>query len=71
MLETLATFAATAYLVRSALISHEQANEQLQAKITERDCAEEALRQADHRKSEFLALLAHELRNPLAPSSMQ
>jgi two-component system CheB/CheR fusion protein len=29
--------------------------------------AEEALRQADRRKDEFLALLAHELRNPLAP----
>lgn len=27
----------------------------------------EALRQADARKNEFLALLAHELRNPLAP----
>jgi signal transduction histidine kinase len=25
------------------------------------------LRQADRRKDEFLALLAHELRNPLAP----
>ena len=29
--------------------------------------AEEALRQADRRKDEFLAMLAHELRNPLAP----
>jgi signal transduction histidine kinase len=29
--------------------------------------AEEALRQADRRKSEFLAVLGHELRNPLAP----
>ncbi|MGH8181419.1 MAG: PAS domain S-box protein [Steroidobacteraceae bacterium] len=29
--------------------------------------SEEALREADHRKDEFLALLAHELRNPLAP----
>jgi signal transduction histidine kinase len=29
--------------------------------------AEEALRQADQRKDEFLATLAHELRNPLAP----
>ena len=29
--------------------------------------AEEALREADHRKDEFLAMLAHELRNPLAP----
>ena len=28
---------------------------------------EEALREADRRKDEFLALLAHELRNPLAP----
>ena len=35
--------------------------------ITERKRAEEALREADHRKDEFLALLAHELRNPLAP----
>jgi PAS domain S-box-containing protein len=29
--------------------------------------AEEALREADHRKDEFLAMLAHELRNPLGP----
>lgn len=35
--------------------------------ITERKRAEEALREADRRKDEFLALLAHELRNPLAP----
>jgi PAS domain S-box-containing protein len=28
---------------------------------------EEELRDADHRKDEFLAVLAHELRNPLAP----
>jgi signal transduction histidine kinase/PAS domain-containing protein len=31
--------------------------------------AERALRQADQRKDEFLAMLAHELRNPLAPIS--
>jgi PAS domain S-box-containing protein len=29
--------------------------------------SEEALREADRRKDEFLAILAHELRNPLAP----
>jgi nitrogen-specific signal transduction histidine kinase len=33
----------------------------------ERVRAEEALRLADRRKDEFLAMLAHELRNPLAP----
>jgi two-component system CheB/CheR fusion protein len=37
--------------------------------ITDRVRAEEVLRQADRRKDEFLALLAHELRNPLAPIS--
>jgi CheY-like chemotaxis protein len=35
--------------------------------VTERLRAEEQLREADRRKDEFLALLAHELRNPLAP----
>jgi PAS domain S-box-containing protein len=35
--------------------------------ITERKQAEAVLREADRRKDEFLAILAHELRNPLAP----
>ena len=35
--------------------------------ITDHKRAEEALREADRRKDEFLAILAHELRNPLAP----
>ena len=35
--------------------------------VTERKRAEEALKEADRRKDEFLATLAHELRNPLAP----
>jgi PAS domain S-box-containing protein len=37
--------------------------------ITERKLAEDKLRVADQRKDEFLAMLAHELRNPLAPIS--
>ncbi len=35
--------------------------------VTERKLAEQSLREADRRKDEFLAMLAHELRNPLAP----
>jgi PAS domain S-box-containing protein len=35
--------------------------------ITERKRSDDALRDADRRKDEFLAVLAHELRNPLAP----
>jgi PAS domain S-box-containing protein len=35
--------------------------------ITQRREAVEALQEADRRKDEFLAVLAHELRNPLAP----
>jgi two-component system CheB/CheR fusion protein len=35
--------------------------------ITERKRAEEAMRESDRHKNEFLAMLAHELRNPLAP----
>jgi CheY-like chemotaxis protein len=35
--------------------------------VTERKRIEEALRETDRRKDEFLATLAHELRNPLAP----
>jgi PAS domain S-box-containing protein len=37
------------------------------ADLIERKHAEQALRDADRRKDEFLATLAHELRNPLAP----
>jgi PAS domain S-box-containing protein len=37
------------------------------ADLMERIRAEESLRTADRRKNEFIAMLAHELRNPLAP----
>ena len=39
----------------------------LHADLAERKEIEAALRQADQRKDQFLATLAHELRNPLAP----
>jgi PAS domain S-box-containing protein len=49
-------------------ITERKASEQAQQRtIGELKRAEEALRQADQRKDEFLAVLAHELRNPLAP----
>ena len=35
--------------------------------VTQRKQVEEALRESDRRKDEFLATLAHELRNPLSP----
>ncbi|MEX2495508.1 MAG: ATP-binding protein, partial [Woeseia sp.] len=35
--------------------------------VTESKRVEQALREADRQKDEFLAMLAHELRNPLAP----
>ena len=40
-----------------------QIREQLERSVS----AKQALRDADQRKDEFLATLAHELRNPLAP----
>lgn len=42
-------------------------NEALQREVRERLRAEEALREMNRCKDEFLATLAHELRNPLAP----
>ena len=42
-------------------------NMELRIEIGERTQAEARLREADRRKDEFLATLAHELRNPLAP----
>jgi len=43
------------------------AEDALRQEISIRERAEVALREADQRKDEFLATLAHELRNPLAP----
>jgi signal transduction histidine kinase len=53
-------------VVRTALRSrrHQYA---IRDHLAERERQAEALREQDRRKDEFLALLAHELRNPLAP----
>jgi signal transduction histidine kinase/ActR/RegA family two-component response regulator len=45
----------------------ERANRRLEQEVAVRQSAEHALIEADRRKDEFLATLAHELRNPLAP----
>ena len=45
----------------------ERANSSLQREVAERARVEQALKEADRNKDEFLAVLAHELRNPLAP----
>jgi signal transduction histidine kinase len=44
-----------------------EANRALASEVEERRLAQVALQEADRRKDEFLATLAHELRNPLAP----
>ncbi len=46
------------------------AYESVERELVSRREAESRLREADRRKDEFLAMLAHELRNPLAPIGM-
>jgi signal transduction histidine kinase/ActR/RegA family two-component response regulator len=53
--------------VQVRALTQEETNRKLQGEIADREAAEEAMREADRRKDEFLATLAHELRNPLAP----
>ena len=52
--------------LRTALRAR-QRQYQIRGHLEERERAAEALRGLDRRKDEFLATLAHELRNPLAP----
>ena len=56
-------------LASRAAISLENARlyQSLQGEIVERRAAEEELKQVNQRKDEFLAMLSHELRNPLSP----
>jgi signal transduction histidine kinase/ActR/RegA family two-component response regulator len=53
--------------VEARVRASDAANAALQTEVGVRQAAEAALREADRRKDEFLATLAHELRNPLAP----
>jgi len=66
LLERPTRIAALISAVQSALRAR-QRQYQIRAHMTARQRVETALREADRRKDEFLATLAHELRNPLAP----
>jgi signal transduction histidine kinase len=65
-LERPTRIAALVSAVQTALRGRER-QYQIRWYIAERERAEAALRAADVRKDQFLATLAHELRNPLAP----
>jgi signal transduction histidine kinase/ActR/RegA family two-component response regulator len=52
--------------IQTALRARER-QYQIRAHMHDRERAAELLNEADRRKDEFLAMLAHELRNPLAP----
>ncbi len=56
----LGVVAASALLLSAALAERERLQRELQLRVDQ-------LHDADRRKDEFLAMLAHELRNPLAP----
>jgi len=62
-------WAALEELASRAAIAFENAHlyRSLQSEIIERRTAERELQEANQRKDEFLAMLSHELRNPLAP----
>ena len=53
--------------VQAAARAQEDANRSLTQEVATRKAAQAALALSDRRKDEFLATLAHELRNPLAP----
>ncbi|WP_166636916.1 response regulator [Cognatilysobacter terrigena] len=52
--------------LRNANVALAQRNIELQAQVSERERVQQRLLEHDRRKDQFLATLAHELRNPLA-----
>ncbi|HZN55776.1 MAG TPA: ATP-binding protein [Candidatus Polarisedimenticolaceae bacterium] len=66
LLERPVRIAALVSVVRAALRARTR-QYQIREHLLDRERAAEAMREADRRKDEFLAVLAHELRNPLAP----
>ena len=52
------------------LVEVQERTTELELEMTERTRAERELKEADRKKDEFLAVLAHELRNPLAAMKM-
>jgi len=68
VLERPTRVAALVSAVRTALRAR-QRQYQIREHLAERERAEATLKSSDRRKDEFLAILAHELRNPLAPIS--
>ncbi len=54
-------------IVMRDVTERKRAEAALRAALAEAERGREALREADRRKTEFLATLSHELRNPLAP----
>jgi signal transduction histidine kinase/ActR/RegA family two-component response regulator len=57
-------------LLLAALIEQQRRTAAALTESEKRKSAEEALRESNRRKDEFLAMLGHELRNPLAPISI-
>jgi signal transduction histidine kinase len=64
-LESLGRFASAAYHTVEASGSSEQREEVLRHRNTELELAQRALREADRRKDIFIAMVAHELRQPV------
>lgn len=67
LLGVLSTHFAEPHLLNDREIRHLDLLARMAADFMERADAEETLRNGDRLKDEFLAMLAHELRNPLAP----